>query len=579
MVFEQTRLEPTRLENAHTGEALVRIICPSRNCASQRRGCEALKTLARHAFRVAAGNLVVARPASHLGVGLLVAGLVSLPLACAPAGERTHLVLLTEGIPPTLDPLAALDSRVDNPIINLYSALVQYEPGTTDLRPDLAASYEVSDDGRRYVFTLRDQARFHDGTPVLAEDVVHSIDRMLQLKTGVWAYLTPVTGAEVLDARRVAIDLQAPFPGFLGAMTRLYIGNADLIRANEFEGDHGQRWLQTNDAGGGPYRLVSFQPEQQFTVERFPDYHGGWRARHIESAVFRVIREEAARRIALVNGDADWVYLSSADTLEALADEPGIVVNRDPTLNQLYVAFNTQAEHLTDARVRRALALSYDYQGHVEHLMRGNAEWPYGVLPARGECASPDSPRPRTDLAEARRLIAEAGVDVETMELTMAFEGTTGETPIFEIMRAGAAQLGIRVSAVDIEWDAKVENYARLETATDIGTIWLFAPGPEAHHYLYSLAHSGQAGDGGNNFAWYQNPEMDALLDAAAEEQDDARRCALYREVEALWLEDMPFAVNVTMVGLSAQRDDVRGYAVSLGHPLTQNLYPMWQER
>jgi peptide/nickel transport system substrate-binding protein len=473
--------------------------------------------------------------------------------------------------------VAALDSRVDNPIINLYSALVQYAPGTTELRPDLAESFAVSEDGRRYVFTLRNGARFHDGTPVLAEDVKYTIDRMLALKIGVWAYLTPVTGAEALDSRRVAVDLQAPFPGLLGAMTRLYIANGDLIRANEFEGDFGQRWLQTHDAGAGPYRLVSFQPEQQFTVERFPEYHGGWGERHIESAVFRVIREEVARRIALVNDDADWIYLSSADTLEALVDEPGIVVNRDPTLNQAYIAFNTQSEHLADARVRRALALSYDYQGHLEHLMRGNAEWPYGVLPARAECASPESPRPQTDLDEARRLIAAAGIDPERIELTMAFEGTTGETPIFEIMRSGAAKLGIRVIAVDIEWDAKVENFSRLDTSTDIGTIWLFAPGPEAHHFLYSMAHSGQAGNGGSNFAWYQNPEMDALLEAAAEELDAERRCALYRQVETLWLADMPFAVSVTMVGLSAQRDDLRGYSVSLGHPLTQNLYPMWQ--
>lgn len=565
---------------SHTLEALVGIIHSGRIRPRQRRSRTVLAASQRRAVPIAASIVAEVRiAASSLVAGLFAVTLLALPLGCAPAGERTHLVLLTEGIPPTLDPVAALDSRVDNPVINLYSALVQYASGTTDLHPDLAESFEVSDDGRRYVFTLHADARFHDGTPVRADDVKYTVDRMLALKIGVWAYLTPVSGAEVLDARRVAVDLYAPFPGFLGAMTRLYIANADLIRANEHEGDFGQRWLQTHDAGAGPYRLVSFQPEQQFTLERFPDYHRGWGERHIESAVFRVIREEAARRIALVNGAADWIYLSSADTLEALADEPGIVVNRDPTLNQAYLGFNTQSEHLRDARVRRALALSYDYNGHLEHLMRGNAEWPYGVLPTRAECVSLEAPRPRTDLDEARRLIAESGLDTDGVELTMAFEGTTGETPIFEIMRDGAAQLGIRVTAVDIEWDAKVENYARLETSTDIGTIWMFSPGPEAHHFLYSLVHSGQAGNGGNNFAWYQNAEMDALLDAAAEELDEERRCALYRRVEELWLEDMPFAVSVTMVGLSAQRDDLQGYSVSLGHPLTQDLYPMWQDR
>ena len=147
---------------------------------------------------------------------------------------------------------------------------------------------------------------------MLAEDVKYTVDRMLTLKIGVWAYLTSVSGAEVLDERRVAIELFQPFAGFLGAMTRLYIVNADRIRPNEFQGDIGQRWLQNQEAGSGPYRLVSFQPGQRITVERFPGYHLGWRSRHVDRAVFRVLREEVARRIALVNGDADWIYVSSA---------------------------------------------------------------------------------------------------------------------------------------------------------------------------------------------------------------------------------------------------------------------------
>ena len=253
-------------------------------------------------------------------------------------------------------------------------------------------------------------------------------------------------------------------------------------------------------------------------------------------------------------------------------------MNRDASLNQLYIAFNTQSEYLGDARVRRALALAYDYEGHIEHLMRGNAAQAHGVLPAGAECASPDSPRPRTDLDEARRLLASAGIRPGEVELTMAFEGTTGETAIFEIMRAGAARLGIRLSAVDIEWDAKLAIFSRPETSADMGTVWIFAPGPEAHHYLHALSHSSQAGSGGNNFAWYRSEVMDEMLEAAAAELDAQRRCELYREIESLWLEEMPFAAVVTMVALSAQREDLRGSAVSPGHPLTQNLYAMWKE-
>ena len=179
------------------------------------------------------GRVWVTRSTALCVIAIAVALLLG---GCSPTAERSYLVILTEGIPPTLDPLAALDSRVDNPVINLYSALVQYIPGTTDLSLDLAESYDVSDDGRRYVFTLRPDAVFHDGTPVRAVDVKYSIDRMLTLKTGVWAYLTPVSGAEILGHRDVAINLYEPFHGLLGALTRFYVANSKLVRSNEFQG-------------------------------------------------------------------------------------------------------------------------------------------------------------------------------------------------------------------------------------------------------------------------------------------------------------------------------------------------------
>ena len=251
-------------------------------------------------------------------------------LGCAPAAERSHLVMLTEGISPTLDPLAATDSRVDNLSINLYSALFQYTPGTTDLQMDLAASYRLSEDARRYVFDVREDALFHDGTPVLAEDVKYTVDRMLALKIGVWRYHTPVSGAEVLDERRVAIDLFEPFAGFLGSLTRLYILNADRVRPNEFQGDFGQG-LQNHEAGSGPYLVA--EPRGR----------------------------ERAISVGLVSARA--------------ANRRGALPRLPPGL---------------------------------------------GGAP----CGS------RTDLDEARQYLESAGIQPGEVELTMAFEGTTGETPM-----------------------------------------------------------------------------------------------------------------------------------------------------
>ena len=500
-------------------------------------------------------------------------------LACSAAAARhPYFVALIEGVPPGLDPVGAEDSRINNPSLNLYNALVQYRPGTMDLETELAESAALSEDGLRHTFRLRRDVRFHDGSEVDAHDVKYTVDRMVALGIGVYTYMTLVTGAEVIDDHAVDILLSAPYPGLMPALTHLYVLNADLVRSHDEGGDWAQRWLQDHEAGSGPYQLVSFEAQQRYTIERFPDYYKGWEGQHIDTAIFRAIRSESTRRIALENGDADWIYLASADAFEAMRDVSGLTLNREPTLNQLYFAFNTEAEPLGDVRVRRALALAYDYEGHVEHLLHGNAVVAHGMLPDGASCYEPGTPPSRHDLQEARRLLAEAGYPEGGFELSMAFEGTTSETAFFLLLQAGAAELGITLNALDIEFDVKVANYASLDTATDLGTIWIYVPSPDPHQYLYRLAHSSQAGNGGRNFAFYSNPRVDELLDIAVSEMDSKSRCELYGEAMQILQEDMPFTPVVTMVALSAQRDYVRGYVPTKAHPLTQNIYGMWLE-
>ena len=540
----------------------------------------ALLRLSSHPFFRTLLTTIHRRARADLRLALATV-LLSTLLACI--GERTpsasHFVALIEGAPPGLDPIGAEDSRINNPALNLYNSLIQYRPGTMELQLELAESEKLSPDGLRHTFRLRKGVRFHDGSTVSASDVAYTVERTVALGIGVYTYMTLLAGAEIIDDRTVAILLSAPYPGLLPALSHLYILNADLVRANEQDGDWGQNWLQSHEAGSGPYRLVSFEPQQSYTIERFPDYFKGWRGQHIDSAVFRMIQAEGTRRMALENGDADWIYLSSADSFEALRGVDGLVLNREPTLNQLYFAFNTQTKQLRDPRVRQALALAYNYGGHVAYLRRGNATIAQGLLPDGADCFDPATPPERTDLDEARKLMRAAGYPDGGFELSMAFEGTTGETDFFRLLQMGAASLGIKLNALDIEFDAKVANYASLETATDIGTIWIYVPSPDPHQYLFRLAHSSQAGNGGRNFAFYSNARVDQLLDGAVSEMDTALRCDMYREAMGILREDVPFAPVVTMVALSAQYDYVRGYTPTKAHPLTQNVYSMWIER
>lgn len=488
--------------------------------------------------------------------------------------EAQTLVIATEGSPATFDPLlAGSDSRVNTPAINIYNALYQVVPGTTDVVPELATGYQVGDDGRSYTFSLHTGVTFHDGTPFTARDVEYTIERMLALRVGSYRNFGNVTGATAIDDHTVRVNLSQPFPGMINALTRLYILNSALVEANTRD-DWGQTWLQSNSAGSGPYTLVSFQPEQQFTIDAVPGYWQGWHENAVQRAIFRVIREESTRRLALQRGEVDWIRVGSADGFIEVQRLPNVIAETQATLNQLYFAFYTQLPELSDARVRRALSLAYDYAGHAEIIRQGFADVARGAFPPGIPYFDESIAASSTNIEEAKRLMAEAGYPTGGFTLEMAYQGTSPEeTAALQLMQAGAAQLGVTVRPLAVEWPAKVERYSNPNTAPGLGTIWIYPSYADPDVYLFPLGHSSQAGQ--LNFAYYQNPRFDELVQAARSETNADVRRDLYLEAQQIWIDDVPYANVVVGQTLSAWRDYVAGFAASPMHALTVHVYPM----
>ena len=494
-------------------------------------------------------------------------------------GDPVTLVLGISGAPPSFDPLGAgTDSRVNTPSINLYSALMQFEWGTTELAHDLAESHEVSDDGLTYTFRLQEGVKFHDGSELTAEDVVYTVDRMLALKKGIYRSLSSVTGAEALDDYTVAFTLEAPYPGFLGALARLYIVNADVVRQHEEDGDWGETWLVENAAGSGPYQLVSWEREQQFVLEKHPDHYKGWEGNHVDRAVFQIMPEESTRQLALEQGTIDWAQLSSADTYTALQGREGIKLYADPTLNQLYIALNTNNEYLQDRNIREALSLVYDYQAHVEGVRQGLADVARGPMPPDIPCFDDSIGPSETNIERAKELMAETDYPDGGFELALAYDGLwSEENACAQLMQAGAAELGITIRLESMQWPAKFDLFSDPDTALPMGTIWNYPNLPDPDQFMYVYLHSEEAG-GGLNWAYYSNPEYDALVEEARSELDQDRRCELYREAQQIWVRDVPFIDIVVGHALSAAQENVHGYSWTPAHAFTVSVYEMWKD-
>jgi peptide/nickel transport system substrate-binding protein len=311
-------------------------------------------------------------------------------------------------------------------------------------------------------------------------------------------------------------------------------------------------------------------------MEKFPDYFKGWEGSHADKVIFRVFKEEATRRLALESGEIDWATVGSADVYNAISKVQGIKTYADATLNQLYFALNFENKYLKDVRVRKAIALAYDYKGHVEQARSGFAVIAKGVLPPQIPCFDESMQESANNLEEAKKLMAEAGYATGGFELDMAYQGTMAEeVAAFQIMQAGLLELGITVKAMPVEWPAKVAAYSTKETAPALGTIWIYPSYPDPDEYLFLLASSTQVGGGGLNFSWYKSDKMDEYLNSGRKEVDKAKRCEFYKQAQKLWIEDRPYVDVVVGKALSASRDYVEGFIWTPSHSFAQDTYLM----
>jgi len=161
--------------------------------------------------------------------------------------------------------------------------------------------------------------------------------------------------------------------------------------------------------------------------------------------------------------------------------------------------------------------------------------------------------------------------------LTMAHQGTNPqEVQTFLIMQSSAAELGITVESLALEWPAKRDLFITEETAPDMGTNWMYPSFADPEPYLYQLGHSEQMG--ANNWAWWSNADFDAAVDAALDERDPEKRCEYWVEAQRIWMEEMPWMPLVIMNAQSASRDYVKGYQFSPLHTFAPDFYYIYFE-
>jgi peptide/nickel transport system substrate-binding protein len=494
----------------------------------------------------------------------LVSASALLLTACAPGGDASDdgspatggtLTYATGDAEPT-----CLDPHVGG---NYPQALVstQYleslvsKDADGEIVPWLADSWDESDDGLSWTFTLRDGVTFTDGTPfdaaAVAANVAHLQDPETLSSTGYLA-LQKVTGVEAVDARTARFDLSEPDSALLESLTQPWLAmeSPEALQRSQEENCE-------SPVGTGPFVVDSWTKQDRVVLSRNDDYtsppadadHEG--PAHLDEVVWRFIPDSAARYAALQAGQVDVIDNVQPDTLVAAEEDDSldeIDAPRPGAANR--IELNSGKAPFDDERVRQAFITGVDVNDGIDSLFFGTADRSWSPLSSVEPLAYSDESLFDVDPDAAGELLDEAGWTERDSDgyrtkggerLSLEFPVSTNqsipaEQSLFEQIQAGAKQLGFEVvlSPLDLSswYGALAENDYDLVSApyTKVG--------PDVLRILYDTAGITPAPSGYfANLAQLSDPELDQLLTDAAQTSDPDERADLYEQAQQIILE------------------------------------------
>jgi peptide/nickel transport system substrate-binding protein len=451
---------------------------------------------------------------------------------------------------------------------------VDYQDHPPSFAPSLATGWELSADGLELTFSLDPRARWSDGVPVTAEDVAFTF-RTQRDPDVAWLgsdAKDAILEVAVVDAHTVRFRFDRAYPYQL-----MDANEGPIIPAHAWGGIPYPQWRDVDwgerVVSAGPFRKASHRPQQELVLERSDGYWRDGRP-YLDRVIWRPMPSRTPLLAQLLTGDIDLVNgLDPADA-ERVAADPRLRVVGFPDRGYSQIRWNLRRPHLADRRVRRALTMAIDRQAIIDVVYLGRARPSVGPVISAMWAFNRSLQPVAFDPAGARRLLAEAGwvdsdgdgtLDRDGVEL--AFELLTNSEndlrqDICLLVEQNLARVGVAARPRFVEWGTMLA----LETGGDFDAIvsgWieptLIDLGP--------LWHSAPPGEPTLNSVGYANPEVDRLLEAAAEAATFAEQKPLFDRIQALIVDDQPYtflAETERLVGINAR---VRGAVINDASP------------
>jgi peptide/nickel transport system substrate-binding protein len=508
--------------------------------------------------------------------GMVVAGFLLAQILFAdviPKASAEPRGSIRIGIVGEIDPLnpnETVNQNTETVVFNIYDKLIVPD-GSMNLHPSLATSWEVAPDGSALIFRLRKGVKFHDGTLFDANAVKVTFDRMKNEKLKRWPSLAPfIKSVEVMNENTVKIHLQGSPSSALTVLSVVgYIESPAAIKKYGKE-------IGSHPIGTGPFKFVEWVPDQRITLEANRDYWGG--EPKIARVVFRPVPDTNSRLAMVEAGDLDVAIRPPYTDIERLKSVPGLQVDDAFRGSVISLQMNTVKEPITDKRVRQAISYGIDRRAMVKSLL-------FNLVRLADAYATPgvkhilkydiypyDPNKSKSILAGLGWKPGKSGFlekDGEVLRTTLSTP--SGRYPmdreIAEAIQAQLKTVGIDVKVAVLESAAFVKSISgdpqakkNSESGLYIGSRMM---GPDLDSAFTMHFHSNSFPPKGMNVSIFSNNELDRLLEEGARTIDETKRGAIYKRVQDIINEEVPWLPIYSVVEYVVLKKGIKG----VGYP------------
>jgi len=436
----------------------------------------------------------------------------------------------------------------------VFSRLAMYDDSGTPI-PDLADEWSYNAEGTELTFKLNPNATWHDGQPVTAADVLFTFEKIKDPSTKTDRASRLQVGGEFAtwaapDPQTVVLTVKEPYAPFLFALSGI-----PIIPKHLLEGSSDLATDPFNQApiGSGPFRVVEWEQDQFTRYERYPEYFRGPAAADGLNEVF--FEDVQPALAALEAGEIDVVF-TPPESQAQFEDNPDFVLHRYVYFTPITLSFNQKHPFFQDVKVRQAIRFAMDKDALAETLTKGRnprADNQYADTGPLDRYNNYELPKDEFNLDEANRLLDEAGwvrgddgvrtKDGERFSVPMlTYSGFEEYRNGLEILQSMLAEVGIETQPEVIDYDALLQKWQDPNDDPRTRPLTLeeyphpFEQDPDVHEELHSRAFP----PNGQNYNYVQDAEIDRLIDEGRRETDDAKRIAIYHQLDARRKEVIP---------------------------------------